>query len=161
MYCGRPSPRSIRSLSLAWAISRPTIIVPFSESRVATGYLDNSARISGIGRLRLIFTPPLSPASRIDSGIRRAGLSSIFSIQIPFLLIFALMLRSAEHETPIPTGHDAPWRGKRITRTSCVKYFPPNCAPSPNFSEAIFSFSSISRSRNACPNSLPLVGRLS
>jgi hypothetical protein len=37
--------------------------------------------------------------------------------------------RSAEHDTPMPTGHDAPWRGRRITRTSWQKYLPPNCAP--------------------------------
>ncbi len=31
-----------------------------------------------------------------------------FLIQIPSRLIFALMLRSAEQETPMPTGQDAP-----------------------------------------------------
>lgn len=30
--------------------------------------------------------------------------------------------RSAEHETPRPTGHDAPCLGSRITRTSWQKY---------------------------------------
>jgi len=37
--------------------------------------------------------------------------------------------RSAEHDTPMPTGQDAPWRGRRITRTSWQKYLPPNWAP--------------------------------
>ena len=31
----------------------------------------------------------------------------------------------------MPTGHDAPWRGRRITRTSWQKYLPPNWAPMP------------------------------
>lgn len=34
MYWGRPSPRSMRSCSLACAMSRATIIVPVSERRV-------------------------------------------------------------------------------------------------------------------------------
>ena len=29
------------------------------------------------------------------------------------------------------TGHEAPWRGRRITRTSWQKYLPPNWAPMP------------------------------
>lgn len=32
---------------------------------------------------------------------------------------------------PKPTGHDAPWRGRRMIRTSCARYLPPNCAPRP------------------------------
>jgi len=66
---------------------------------------------------------------------------SSFSSQIPSRLILPLMLRSAEQETPMPTGQDAPWRGRRTTRMSCAKYLPPNCAPSPRFC-ASFSNSS-------------------
>ena len=78
---------------------------------------------------------------------------------------------SAEHDTPIPTGHEAPWlrlsaprlpyRGIRITRTSWQKYFPPNCAPMPIFRVISRIVRSISRSRNARPSSFPLVCRLS
>ena len=28
-------------------------------------------------------------------------------------------------------GSEAPWRGRRMTRTSWQKYLPPNCAPTP------------------------------
>ena len=59
------------------------------------------------------------------------------------------------------TGQEAPWRGMRTTRTSWQKYFPPNCAPMPISWLILSTFSSISRSRNACPCSLPPVGRLS
>ena len=39
--------------------------------------------------------------------------------------------RSAEQETAIATGQEAPCRGSRTTRTSWQKYLPPNCAPMP------------------------------
>eukprot|EP01139_Manchomonas_bermudensis_P000434 Amastigsp_a429_239.p4 type:complete len:121 gc:universal Amastigsp_a429_239:714-1076(+) len=61
----------------------------------------------------------------------------------------------------MPTGHEAPWRGSRMTRTSWQKYLPPNWAPMPAFCVALWTAASISRSRNACPCSLPRVGRLS
>lgn len=52
-------------------------------------------------------------------------------------------------------------RGKRIMRTSCAKYFPPNCAPRPmRCASARICFSS-STSRKARPVSSPVVGRLS
>ncbi len=44
----------------------------------------------------------------------------------PSRLIFPRICRSAEQETPMPTGQEAPWRGSRITRTSWQKYLPPN-----------------------------------
>jgi hypothetical protein len=69
--------------------------------------------------------------------------------------------RSAEHETAMPTGHDAPWRGKRITRTSWQKYLPPNCAPMLDCCATFKMLASSSRSRKPRPPSLPLVGRLS
>ena len=31
----------------------------------------------------------------------------------------------------MPMGREAPWRGRRMTRTSWQKYLPPNCAPMP------------------------------
>jgi hypothetical protein len=40
-----------------------------------------------------------------------------------------LPVGGAGHASPI--GNDAPCRGRRITRTSWQKYFPPNCAPTP------------------------------
>ena len=46
-------------------------------------------------------------------------------------MIFARACRSAEQDTAIATGQDAPWRGSRTTRTSWQKYLPPNCAPMP------------------------------
>ena len=55
--------------------------------------------------------------------------------------------RSAEHETAIATGQDAPWRGSRTTRTSWQKYLPPNCAPIPNDWVSSKTFSSSSTSR--------------
>ena len=59
-----PSPRSSRSLILAWAMSRATTIVPVSFSGVEIGYFDSSARISAIGRLRSTFTPCSAPRPR-------------------------------------------------------------------------------------------------
>ena len=61
----------------------------------------------------------------------------------------------------MPTGHEAPWRGMRITRTSWQKYLPPNCAPMPILRVISSTFASISRSRKARPYSLPLVCRFS
>ena len=65
------------------------------------------------------------------AGMKRPGLASSFSRKMPSLVILALMLRSALQETPMPTGQLAPWRGRRMTRTSSAKYLPPNCAPMP------------------------------
>ncbi len=71
----------------------------------------------------------------------------------------ALTLRSAEHDTAMATGQEAPWRGRRITRTSWAKYLPPNCAPMPSRWAAARSLSSSSVSRKARPSPLPSVGR--
>ena len=57
------------------------------------------------------------------------------------------------------TGQDAPWRGRRTTRTSWQKYFPPNWAPIPDCWETFRISSSRSRSRNPRPRSLPDVGQ--
>ena len=140
-------------------MSRPTMMVPLSERRVETGYLSSSARISGMGRLRSIFTASPSPAWRYSSGMRLPGLSSSFSIQIPSLLILHLMLRSAEQLTPRPTGQEAPWRGRRTTRMSWAKYLPPNCAPRPILRVSSSKRASSSTSRKARPVSSPVVGR--
>jgi hypothetical protein len=48
--------------------------------------------------------------------------------------------RSALHDTPMPTGSDAPCRGSRITRTSWQKYLPPNCAPMPMWRDSSSTF---------------------
>ena len=161
MYWGRSSPRSRRSFNLAWAISRPTMIVPFNDKRVDTGYLSNSFKISAIGWFKLILTASPSPAWRSSSGINSPGWLSNFSIQIPSLLILHLILRSAEQLTPKPTGQEAPWRGKRMMRTSCARYLPPNWAPKPIFWAAANTSFSNSTSRKARPPSLPVVGKLS
>ena len=75
---------------------------------------------------------PCSGLPRYSSGMRRPGSRSSSSTKMPSRVIFALTLRSAEHDTPIPTGHEAPCRGRRMTRTSWAKYFPPNWAPIPS-----------------------------
>ena len=76
-------------------------------------------------------------------------------------MIFPSACRSAEHDTAIATGHDAPCRGSRTTRTSWQKYLPPNCAPMPMFLVMPSTCSSSSRSRNPCPAADPDVGSVS
>ena len=160
MYSGRPSPLSILSFSFACAMSLPTIIVPFKRRNVETGYWLNCSRISFIGRFKSTLTPfANAEPDRYCSGIRRAGFASKVSSQIPSLLIFAFTFLSALQLTPIPTGQEAPWRGRRITLISCAKYFPPNCAPMPRQCAALRRRFSISTSLNAYPSSLAEVGR--
>ena len=84
------------------------------------------------------------------SGRYCAGSRSSCSRNTPSAVILPSACRSAEHDTAIATGHDAPWRGSRTTRTSWQKYLPPNCAPIPNDCVSSKTFSSSSRSRNAC-----------
>ena len=151
----------MRALSFACAMSRATMIVPLRLSRVDTGYCESFLQISAIGSLRSIFTALPSPAFLNSSGMSSVGLSSSFSIHTPSLLIFALMLRSAEQLTPSPIGHEAPWRGRRTTLMSCAKYLPPNCAPRPILYASSSSCFSSSISRKALPVSSPVVGRLS
>ena len=71
-----------------------------------------------------IFTGGASSGAAL--GRNRPGFVSNCSRNTPSRVIFALICRSAEHDTPIPIGHEAACRGIRITRTSCAKYFPPN-----------------------------------
>jgi hypothetical protein len=97
-------------------MSRATTKGPLNDSRVFTGYFDNSMRISSIGRLRSIRTT--GSASRSTSGRNRAGSVSNRSSHTPDGVILATAWRSAEQETAIATGQDAPCRGSRITRTS-------------------------------------------
>ena len=87
-----------------------------------------------IGRFRSIrhHRPPC-PSFRRGSGRYRAGSVSSRSRNTPSAVILASACRSAEHDTAIATGQDAPCRGSRITRTSWQKYLPPNCAPMPIF----------------------------
>ena len=56
------------------------------------------------------------------------------------------------------TGHEAPWRGSRTTRTSWQKYLPPNCAPMPNSCVSSKTSFSSSTSRNAWAAIEPSVG---
>ena len=60
---GRPNPASTRSFSLACAMSRPTTMVPFNESLVATGYLVNTFRMSAMGWSKSMRTTSPSPAA--------------------------------------------------------------------------------------------------
>ena len=76
-------------------------------------------------------------------------------------MIFPSACRSAEHDTAIATGHDAPCRGSRTTRTSWQKYLPPNCAPIPIRRVMPSTCSSSSRSRNPCPAADPDEGSVS
>ncbi len=83
-------------------------MVPVSDGRVETGYCDSWARIS----LHRTVRDRLYRVAFARAGAALAeytgGLCSSFSIRMPSRLIFALMLRSAEQETPIPTGQEAP-----------------------------------------------------
>ena len=151
----------MRSLSLACAMSRATIIGPVSSTRVVTGSCESAARISSIGRVRSMATELSSLKERSDSGMKRPGFVSIFSRKTPSGVILALMLRSALQETPMPTGQLAPWRGRRTMRTSSAKYLPPNWAPTFDCCASLSTFASISRSRKARPSSLPVVGSVS
>src|SRR5215468_2335424 len=80
---------------------------------------------------------------------------------MPSWVILASAWRSAEHDTATATGHDAPCRGSRTTRTSWQKYLPPNWAPMPNCRVSSSTSASSARSRNPCPVGDPAVGRLS
>mmetsp|Transcript_15031 Transcript_15031/g.43404 ORF Transcript_15031/g.43404 Transcript_15031/m.43404 type:complete len:218 (+) Transcript_15031:460-1113(+) len=161
MYCGKPSPESIFSWSFACAMSLATMMVPESDKRVLMGYFVSSARTSGIGLLRSIFTTSELRSASVTSGKYFEGSVSNCSRKMPSLVIFASAWRSALHDTPMPTGHDAPCRGRRTTRTSWQKYLPPNCAPIPISSVIFLIFSSNSKSLNALPCSLPVVCKFS
>ena len=140
----------------ACAISRATISVPLRLRRVLIGYCERISRTLSIPSSRSISTA--GDIAGACSGKKRAGFFSSCSIKIPSGVILALMLRSAEQLTPIATGQEAAWRGARITRTSCTRYLPPNCAPIPISWQILRTFSSHSRSRKQRPPSLPDVG---
>src|SRR5215472_16842322 len=143
-------------------MSRATIMGPLSERRVLTGYLVNSALISDIGRLRSMLTT--SPGSLVrlpGSGRYCAGSVSSASRKMPSGVILPSACRSAEQDTAIATGHDAPCRGSRMTRTSWQKYLPPNCAPIPVLRVMPSTVASSSTSRNPCPSGSPEVGSVS
>mmetsp|Transcript_10709 Transcript_10709/g.30067 ORF Transcript_10709/g.30067 Transcript_10709/m.30067 type:complete len:234 (+) Transcript_10709:106-807(+) len=161
MYCGRPSPRSRRSCSLACAMSRATTSDPVRLSRVFTGCWAriSSTRPMGWSRSTCTTSPSRSPA--LGSGRYFAGSVSSCSRKTPSSVIFPSAWRSAEQLTPRPMGHDAPCRGSRTNLTSWQKYFPPNCAPMPIFCVSWWIRRSISRSRNPRPSSFPEVWRLS
>ena len=108
-------------------MSRATISVPFRFRRVLIGYLESVSSTLSIPSSRSISTAGFIIGA--SAGRKRAGLCSSSSRKIPSSVIFALILRSAEQFTPIPTGHDAAWRGIRITRTSSNKVFAPELRP--------------------------------
>src|ERR1019366_7922199 len=87
-----------------------------------------------------------------------AGSVSSCSRNTPAAVILPSACRSAEHDTAVPTGQDAPCLGRRITRTSWQKYLPPNCAPMPIRRVRPSNCSSTSRSRNPCPLAEPAAG---
>src|SRR5688572_31265744 len=130
-------------------MSRATTSGPVSDSRVFTGCWLRVARMSLIGWVRSIFTT--SPASArcctSMSGMYFTGSVSSCSRNTPSGVILPSAWRSAEQETAIATGHEAPWRGRRTTRTSWQKYFPPNWAPMPKDWVSLKTSSSSSRSR--------------
>src|SRR5215470_10397507 len=142
-------------------MSRATTSGPVSESRVATGCLVSSARISLIGRRRSIGTTSPVRSSVVVSGRYCAGSVSSCSRYTPSAVILASAWRSAEQETAIATGQDAPCRGSRITRTSWQKYLPPNCAPIPARRVISSTWCSSSGSRNpwAADHDRQVVGR--
>ena len=146
---------------LAWAMSRATTIGPLSDSRVFTGYFDSSARISAIGRLRSTRTTSPPICSSMTSGRKWAGSVSNCSRYTPWAVILPSAWRSAEHDTAMPTGQLAPWRGRRMTRTSWQKYLPPNWAPMPICCESTSTFASSSMSRNPRPLASPVSGSVS
>src|SRR5580693_9006642 len=142
-------------------MSLATTSGPVSDTRVRTGYLVSSARISAIGRFRSTATtsPSSSPAS--ISGRYCAGSVSSCSRNTPSAVILPSACRSAEHDTAIATGQDAPCLGSRTTRTSWQKYLPPNCAPIPVRRVMPSTAASSSRSRNPCPAAEPATGSAS
>src|SRR5579863_8264270 len=159
------SPASSRSAILACAMSRATTKGPVRATRVRTGYLVSSARISVIGRLRsTATTSPSSTAEDEDeagSGRYCAGSVSSCSRNTPSAVIFPSACRSAEQDTAMATGHNAPCLGSLMTRTSWQKYLPPNCAPIPIRRVIPSTCSSSSASRNPCPAADPERGSVS
>ncbi len=119
--------------------------------------------MSDIGWVRSIFTtsPDSARCWTSVSGRYFTGSVSSCSRKTPSAVILPSACRSAEQETAIATGQDAPWRGSRTTRTSWQKYLPPNCAPIPNDWVSLNTCSSSSRSRKPCAAIVPSVGRWS
>ena len=95
------------------------------------------------------------------SGRNRAGSVSSASMKTPSAVILPSACRSAEHETAMATGSEAPCRGSRTTRTSWQKYLPPNWAPMPKSRVSSSTCSSSSVSRNPCAAIDPSRGRSS
>ena len=113
-----------------------------------------------MGRSRSTATTSLESSSADASGRKRAGSVSSRSRNSPSAVILARAWRSAEQLTAIPTGLEAPWRGRRTTRTSWQKYLPPNWAPIPKARVSSRMRCSHSRSRNPWPVAAsPEVGR--
>ncbi len=102
-----------------------------------------------------------SRCSSVTSGRNRAGSVSSCSRNTPSAVILPSACRSAEQDTAIATGQDAPCRGSRTTRTSWQKYLPPNCAPMPKLRVSSSTCASSSTSRKPCAVGDPVVGNAS
>ena len=138
-----------------------TIIVPFNDRRVATGYLVSSFKISGIGRFRSILTTSPSPALRNSAGNQFAGFESSFSIQIPSLLILHLILRSAEQRNAQTYRTRSTVTGQTDDTHIVVKYLPPNCAPRPILCASANTSFPVQYHGTHGLYSFPVVGKLS
>ncbi len=130
IYCGRSSPDSIRSFSFAWAISRPTIMVPVSDRCESRPQIAIAGRGSFLHRTVEIDSPRRAPpawtvARAAAGGICYwPGLCSSFSIQMPSRLIFAFDGRPSRRDAhPHRDRKRAVTRHGRITRISWAKYF--------------------------------------
>ena len=99
-------------------MSLATINEPDSNNLVFIGCLVKTERMSSILLLRLIFIVFSESSFLFISGKYFAGFFSSFSINTPLLFILANTCLSAEHETPMPIGHEAPCLDSLITLTS-------------------------------------------
>ena len=118
---------------LACAMSRATTSGPVSDSRVFTGCCDELGEDLGHRPVQVDLhdVVVVEVLRRVVSGRYFAGSVSSCSRKTPSAVILPSACRSAEQDTAIATGHEAPCRGSRTTRTSWQKYLPPNCAPIP------------------------------
>ena len=110
---------------------------------------------------QLIWCPGNTSEQRTNIN-NKVKANSTFDISIYYIVLRETKLKeqrwtclSAEQDTPMPTGQDAPCRGKRTTLTSWQKYLPPNCAPMPSFLVSSSTCCSSFVSRKPRPCSLP------
>ena len=106
------SPASSRSLILACAASRATIMGPVSDRRVLTAQPLRIFRISSIGFVRSISTTSSAKSCVCTSGMYLAGFISNCSMKIPSLVILPSACRSAEQDTPKTDRHAGAMAGQ-------------------------------------------------